>query len=67
MSNFLSKHGIVSTVAALWAMAIFNWVTVQVFTDLTKINEWVAAAYATFFAVLGVAWKFYAERNGKEP
>lgn len=63
MSNFLTKYNIVSTVAAIWAMWLFTEVTLTLFETPKDIHEWSAAAYATFFAVLGIAWKFYMDRN----
>lgn len=62
MSNWLTRHSVISTLAVIWAMALVTYVTVQVFGDVTRINTAVNAALVTVYGLPAVAFGIYKWR-----
>ena len=55
LSDWLLKHKAVAIFLVLWGLTLFTVVTLKVFFDPPTIPGGTAGAYATFFAILGVA------------
>lgn len=65
MPDFVYKHRIASTFFLLWTMVLVTWVTYQVFRDITAINGFASAAYATLFGLPAAAVALYQWRREK--
>lgn len=64
MSNVIYRHGIASLLFLAWVMALFTWVTVQVFSGKPPdIPGGTVAAYGTFFGLPALGIGLYQWRN----
>lgn len=55
LSDWLLKHKAVAICLVIWGLSLFTAITLKVFFDPPTIPAGTAGAYATFFAVLGIA------------
>ena len=55
LSDWLLKHKAVAIFLVFYGLTMFTIVTIKVFFDPPSIPAGTAGAYATFFAILGIA------------
>lgn len=69
MSKFkqwMHKHQIKTTLMVVWMLALTTIITIKVFFDPVDIPTGTAAAFATLFALPGIAVGLYKWRQERE-
>ena len=65
MPNFFYKHGILTILIVLWAIAVVSFVTIVTFLHTPNIPTGTAAALATVYGLPAVAVGLYKWRSEK--
>jgi hypothetical protein len=63
MTNFIYKYGILSTAAAVWAMALTSWATFHMFWDISLITAAAVSAYTALLGLPAIGIGLYKWRN----
>jgi uncharacterized membrane protein len=66
LDALFEKHKFVRRTLVFWSVALITWATLQMFTDITLINEASATAYTVLVGVLGVVLGFYQWMREKD-
>lgn len=63
MTNILFRYGVISTLAAVWAMAITTYATYKMFLDIAVITAASVSAYTALLGIPAVGYALYKWRN----